>query len=112
GTAPRVPAAPSTSRSACPPSPLTPSTGTTSRLGVYLGVPVGPGGGLLELAGDPDKQVFPPVRRDQLYADGQAAWRPVQRQGNGRLPGHVELRGIGDEADDSFPLMVRAGCGE
>jgi hypothetical protein len=30
-TAPREPTAPNTSRSACPPSPLTPSTGTRSR---------------------------------------------------------------------------------
>src|SRR5947207_445615 len=41
-------------------------------LGVYLWVPAGPGGGLLELAGDPDEQVFPPVRRDPLYADRPA----------------------------------------
>ncbi len=91
-----------------------PGETSTSVLGPEAdrGTPAGPGGGLLELAGDPDEQVLPPVGRDELHADGQAAGRPVQRQGDGRLPGHVELRGVGDEADDAFPLVVRPGRGE
>ena len=43
-------------------------------------VPACPRGGLLELAGDPDEQVFPAVGGDQLHAGRQARGRLVQRQ--------------------------------
>ena len=41
-------------------------------LRVYPRVPVVPGRGLLELAGDPDEQVLPAIGGGQLHADRQA----------------------------------------
>jgi hypothetical protein len=79
---------------------------------VYLGVPVTPGGGPLELAGDPDEQVFPPVRRDQLHADGQAARRPVQRQAEEFRLEHHRGRGFLQVVAECLQQQRRAGhCG-
>jgi hypothetical protein len=55
---------------------------------------------LLELGGNPDQQILSAEGRDKLHAYGQAASRPVQRQADGGLAGHVELRRVGDETDD------------
>jgi hypothetical protein len=68
-----------------------------------------PGRGLLELAGDLDQYVLPPVGGGELHADGQAGGCPVQREADGRLAGHIELCGVGDEADDSFHLLLWPG---
>ena len=101
------------SRGAGPPG-VSPAVrgGQPGVLRVYWRVPAAPGRGLFELARDPDEQVLPPVGGGQLYADRQAFWRGVQRKADGRLAGHVELRGVGDEADDSLPFLLRPGGGE
>ena len=84
----------------------------TDLLCVYWRVPLTPGRGLLELAGDADEDVLTPVGGDELHADRQAAGRPVQREADGGLAGHVELRGVGDEAPDPACLFLGAGRGE
>ena len=88
------------------------SAPAAGRLRVYGRAPFAPRRGLLELARDPDKDVLPPVGGGQLDADRQAAGSPVQGEADGRLAGHVELRGIGDEADDPPALLLRPGGGE
>ena len=81
-------------------------------LRVYWRVSFSPGRGLLELAGDPDEYVLPPVGGGQLHADRQAGGCPVQGEADGRLAGHIELRGVRDEADDALPFLLWPGSGE
>ena len=79
---------------------------------MYVRASASPRRSLFELAGDPDEHVLPAVGGDQLHADRQASGGPVQRQADGRLAGHVELRGVRDEADDPPAFVLRPGGGE
>src|SRR5215470_589642 len=72
----------------------------------------GPRRGLLELAGHLDEHVLPAVGRYQLDADRQGTGCPVQGEAHRGLAGHVELRGVGDEAGDPPALLLRPRGGE
>src|SRR5215467_5041441 len=91
------------------------ATGATVR-GVWSGVDgresLGPGRRILKLAGHPDQHVLTAVSGYELHADRQPVRRPMQRQADGGLAGHVELRSVGDEARDPPPLVLRPEGGE
>ena len=87
-------------------------SGTGRSVRMYVRAPASPRRSLFELAGDPDEHVLPAVGGDQLHADRQASGGPVQRQADGRLAGHVELRGVRDEADDPPAFVLGPGGGE
>src|SRR5215471_18201474 len=62
---------------------------------MYRGPPINPWLRLLNLRRDPNQQVFATKRSYQLDPDRQSFRRPMQRQGDRRLPGYVE--GPGEE---------------
>ena len=66
------------------------ASGTAVAQACKGGPAVRPRARLLELRGDAQQQVLAAVGGDELHADGQPVGRPVQRQRDRRLAGHVE----------------------
>src|SRR5262249_22867948 len=63
---------------------------TSERLGVYGRAARAPRGGLLDLGGAADEQVFAAVGRHERNADGEAVGGPVERKRDRRLASDVE----------------------
>ena len=74
-------------------------------------VAVGPGCGGLELGREPEQDVLPTERRDQLYTDRQAVAARAERQRDRGLPGEVERHGEGGEPAGVEQLRERVGRG-